>query len=177
MFEKAKDLAWKAKCKLNASSSTATAIAGSAMALVLGGPSYADDDPSGFSLGNLNNTQGLGDKDLDAIVTDASKAFLSTFMKWATIGAIVVFVLALLISIVSTDEKKIQQWRNIAKGVVIVWVIIMITVPLFNFVYSKIGGEPGVIGGGSGGTGGTGSNGGTQEIPNEAGGGDTGSGS
>lgn len=58
--------------------------------------------------------------------------------KWATIVVVADVLFTLLTSMLSTDEKLISTMRNIAKGVIATWIMILIAPPIVNWGLQNI---------------------------------------
>lgn len=135
MFEKVKELTFKTRAKVNSRVAKATGIAALTMNELLVGSASAGLDLSDKNGSNLDNT------DLDTVINHAANNFISSLRRWATIIMVGVVLAALVLSFFMTDEKAIQACRKFAKGAFFTWIIIIILLPVVNWVYATVTGD------------------------------------
>ena len=76
--------------------------------------------------------------ELQTTIIDGARAIFDLARAIATPIAIAAIAVALIMSWLSHDEKKIGMSRSIAKGVAATWVVLMILGYIFNFASNKL---------------------------------------
>ena len=94
---------------------------------------------TGISSGSgITVVANAADDDLQGVIINGAKQIFNLARAIATPIAIAAIAVALIMSWLSHDEKKIGMSRSIAKGVAATWVVLMILGYIFNFASNKL---------------------------------------